>query len=52
MSSTPLAIEWHPQPLAIDGNHDNALVIRDPVMVIATALNLPAPSDKVRQRYS
>ena len=52
MSSTPLAIEWRPQPLEIDGNHDNALVIRDPVMVIATALNLPAPSDEVRQRYS
>ena len=52
MSSTPLAIEWHPQPLEIDSNHDNALVIRDPVMVIATALNLPAPSDEVRQQYS
>ena len=39
MSSTPLAIDWRPQPLEIDGNHDNALVIRDPVMVIATALN-------------
>ena len=52
MSSTPLAIEWRPQPLEINGNHDNALVIRDPVMVITTALNLPAPSDEVRQRYS
>ena len=48
MSSTPLAIEWCPQPLEIDGNHDNALVIRDLVMVIATALNLPTPSDEVR----
>ena len=52
MSSTPLAIEWRPQPLEIDGNYDNALVIRDPVMVIATALNLPAPSEEVRQWYS
>ena len=52
MSSTPLAIEWCPQPLAIDTYHDNALVIRDPVMVIAMALNLLPPSDEIRQRYS
>ena len=46
-----MAIEWIPEAIQIDENHEKALIIKDPLTIVAKILNLSAPADAVREEF-
>ena len=50
MATKPLQIEWLPQPLEVT-DEQNALIIIDPLPVIATLLNFTPPSEAEKVKH-
>ena len=50
MASEPLQIEWLPLPIDIP-EEKKKLVIRDPILVIATILDFVPPSDEGKEQW-
>ena len=51
MATEPLAIEWQPQPLQVDEVAAKALVIKNPLPVVAKALGFNEPSAEQAAEY-
>ena len=51
MATEPLAIEWQPQPLQVDEAAAKALVIKNPLPVVAKALGFHEPSPEQAAEY-
>ena len=51
MATEPLAIEWQPQPLQVDEAAAKVLVIKNPLPVVAKALEFHEPSVEQAAEY-
>ena len=46
-----LAIEWDPRPIDIPDNIEKAIIIKDPLGLVAKLVGKPTPKKEVRETY-
>ena len=51
MPTHQLQIEWQPQQIEVSEDLNKALVIKDPLALIAQAIGVPTPPKEERVKY-